>query len=339
MSLGSVMFDLAGTALTAAERERLLNPLTGGVILFDRNYESLDQLEALTNEIHGLRDPQLLIAVDQEGGRVQRFRQDFTCLPPARGLGMLYDKDRDHAKQLAETCGWVMATELRSVGVDFSFVPVLDLDRDISTVIGDRAFHKDPDIVADIAHAYMNGMKRAGMASTGKHFPGHGSVEGDSHLILPVDERDYADIYNEDIVAFEHMIHYGLAAIMTAHVTYPRVDSQPAGFSAVWIKDILRKRLQFQGAVFSDDLSMAGAEIAESASDRARAALGAGCDMVIICNDTTATDEILDKLESHDEPASHIRLARMHGHGRIGRQDLLADSSYQQARESVLSVA
>ena len=339
MSLGPVMFDLAGTTLTTVERERLLNPLAGGVILFDRNFESLSQLEALTNEIHGLRDPQLLIAVDQEGGRVQRFRKDFTCLPPARGLGTLYDKDRDHAKQLAETCGWVMATELRSMGVDFSFAPVLDLDRDISTVIGDRAFHRDPDAVADIAHAYMNGMKRAGMASTGKHFPGHGGVKGDSHLILPVDERDYADIYNEDIVTFERMIHYGLAAIMTAHVTYPRVDSQPAGFSAVWIKDILRKRLGFQGAVFSDDLSMAGADVAGSASDRARAALGAGCDMVIICNDTQATDEILDKLESHDEPASHLRLARMHGHGRIGRQELLADSSYRQACEKVLSVA
>jgi beta-N-acetylhexosaminidase len=333
------MFDLAGTTLTAAERERLLNPLTGGVILFDRNYESLGQLEALTNEIHGLRDPQLLIAVDQEGGRVQRFRKDFTCLPPARDLGTLYDKDREHAKQLAETCGWVMATELRSVGVDFSFAPVLDLDRDISTVIGDRAFHRDPDVVADLAHAYMNGMKRAGMAATGKHFPGHGGVEGDSHLILPVDGRDYADIYNEDILTFERMIHYGLAAVMAAHVTYPQVDSRPAGFSVVWIKDILRKRLQFQGAVFSDDLSMAGADVGGSASDRARAALGAGCDMVIICNDTQATDEILAKLESHDEPAPHLRLARMHGHGRIGRHELLADSRYQQACERVLSVA
>lgn len=339
MSLGPVMFDLAGTMLTAVERKRLLNPLAGGVILFDRNYESLNQLESLTNDIHALRDPQLLIAVDQEGGRVQRFRKDFTTLPPAANFGVLYEQDRAHAKQLAETCGWLMAAELRSAGVDLSFAPVLDLNRDISTVIGDRAFHSDADAVTDMAHAYMNGMKRAGMAATGKHFPGHGSVEGDSHLILPVDDRDYADIYNADMVTFERMIHHGLAAVMTAHVTYPRVDSQPAGFSSIWIKDILRKQLGFQGVVFSDDLSMAGADIAGNAADRARSALSAGCDMVIICNDAAATDDILGELEPHDEPTSHMRLARMHGHGRVGRQDLLANSSYQQALKSVLAVA
>lgn len=339
MALGPVMLDLQGTALTPVEREYLQHPLAGGVILFDSNYESLPQLEALIREIHGLREPRLLVAVDQEGGRVQRFRKDFTPLPAVRNLGRLYEENDKRAKRLAETCGWLMAMELRAIDVDLSFAPVLDLDRGISAVIGDRAFHPDPEAVADIAHAYMSGMNQAGMAATGKHFPGHGSVADDSHLTLPVDERDYVDISNDDIVAFERMIHYGLAGIMVAHVVYPRVDPQPASFSRFWIQEALRTRLGFQGAIFSDDLSMAGAKVVGDALARAQTALAAGCDMVIVCRDPTGTEQILNGLEPRANPASRLRLMRMHGRQEVKRDTLLVDARYRQARHMVQYLA
>jgi beta-N-acetylhexosaminidase len=312
--------------------------LVGGVILFARNYQSPGQVAALVDEIHALRTPPLLVAVDHEGGRVQRFREDFTCLPPVRQLGTLYDENPQRARRLAELAGWLMAAELRAVGVDFSFAPVLDLDRGVSSVIGDRAFHRHPEIVADLGHAYVHGMRTAGMAATGKHFPGHGSVAADSHVALPVDDRPLEDILSDDMLPFERLIHYGIEGIMPAHVVYTRVDPQPAGFSRFWLKEILRGRLGFQGVIFSDDLSMEGATVAGDVVARGRAALTAGCDMVLVCNDPAAADKLLAGLGPHDDPVSHLRLVRMHGRRAPTRAALAADRHYQDAVHAVANM-
>lgn len=329
------MVDVAGTALTAEEREALAHPLVGGVILFGRNYQSPEQVAALTADIHGLREPRLLVAVDQEGGRVQRFRDGFTRLPAVRGLGAVYDRDPRQALHYAQATGWLMASELRAVGVDISFAPVLDLDRGVSTVIGDRAFHGRAEAVADLAHAYMLGMRKAGMEATGKHFPGHGSVAADSHVAVPVDERPWEDIAAEDLVSFERMVHFGLAAVMMAHVVYPRVDPQPAGFSAHWIRQVLRTELDFRGAVFSDDLSMAAAETAGGYVDRARAALAAGCDMVLVCNSVQGRDQVLDGLPDPDDPVRPLRLARLHGKPAPGLEPLRAGAAWREALKAI----
>jgi len=339
MSLGPVMLDVEGLALTPEERERLRHPLVGGVILFSRNYESPEQLAALTHDIHILRDPRLLIAVDHEGGRIQRFRNGFTRLPAARRFGELYEENAKRAKRLATACGWLMAAELRAFGVDFSFAPVLDLDRGLSDVIGDRAFHHDPEIVVDLAHSFMSGMQRAGMAATGKHFPGHGGCQADSHVALPVDDRPLADILAEDVLPFERMIHFGLAGIMPAHVVYPQVDRQPAGYSRIWLKDILRGQLGFQGVVFSDDLSMVGAQAAGDIVARGRAALAAGCDMVLVCNDAAAAIRLLDGLGPLDDPVAHLRLVRMHGRPGPGRIELAAMDDYHDAMRMMHNLA
>ena len=340
MTLGPVMLDVAGFTLTPEERERLRHPLTGGVILFTRNYQSPEQIEALVREIHQLRQPPLLVAVDHEGGRVQRFREGFTHLPAVARFGELYDENPKRGRRMAETAGWLMAAELRAVGVDFSFAPVLDVNRGLSRVIGDRAFHASPEAVADLAHAYMVGMHRAGMAATGKHFPGHGGVEADSHVAVPIDERRYQDIYMEDVVPFERMIQYGLEGIMPAHVAYPKVDSQAAGFSRFWLQQVLRGELGFEGVIFSDDLSMEGAKvIAGGVVGRAQAALTAGCDMVLVCNDPAAAGELLDGLGQHDNPVSLLRLARMHGRHPVKRADLLADAGYREAVRAVGNLA
>lgn len=331
MSLGPVMLGLEGLELTAEERDLLQHPLVGGVILFARNYQAPEQAAALVSAIHALRRPRLLVAVDHEGGRVQRFREGFTRLPAVRRLGEIYEQDRMRAKQLARVTGWLMATELRAVGVDFSFAPVLDLDHGISGIIGDRAFHSDPEAVADLAHAYMSGMQKAGMEAVGKHFPGHGGIGADSHLELPVDSRSYADLEGADMLAFERMIHYGLAAIMPAHVLYPQVDDQPAGFSARWLKGILRRQLEFQGVIFSDDLDMAGAHGAGSPPERAHAALAAGCDMVLACNDRRAALAILDHLRHGLDPVSQVRLIRLHGRGRLTVERMRRQPIWQRA--------
>jgi len=323
MTLGPVMLDVDSIELNQEDKELLAHPSVGGVILFSRNYESVSQLEALVRQIHDARDNNLLIAVDHEGGRVQRFLEGFTRLPAVRCLGELYDHNKKSAKQLAKDMAWLMAVELRSLGLDFSFAPVVDLDYKRCSVIGDRAFHSDPQTVYELAYAYCQGMDEAGMASVAKHYPGHGSVKEDSHVELPVDEREFDDIYKHDIHPFRLLIQDNLAAIMPAHVIYSKVDKCPAGFSSYWLKTILRSKLKFNGVIFSDDLNMHGASIAgEHYSDRADAALQAGCDMVLVCNNRPAAIEVVESISGHIDPVSVARLARMHGRHEITRQAL-----------------
>jgi len=316
MSLGPVMLDIEGTQLTVDDKRRLQHPLTGGVILFARNYSSLMQLTGLTAEIHALRIPPLLIAVDHEGGRIQRFRKDFTRLPTMRELGGIWDEHPGRARHLAQLTGYVLAAELRACGVDLSFTPVLDVDHGQSCIIGDRAFHRNPQAIADLAHSLMLGLKLGGMAAIGKHFPGHGFIQADSHIEVPVDERSYADIEMDDLIPFRQMIDFGLASIMPAHVIYSKVDSRPAGFSKVWLQEILRTNLGFDGCIFSDDLSMEGAAVAGDVVQRAEAAFNAGCDMVLVCNNPHAADKLLTELEWDISAISLVRLARMRGRSR-----------------------
>ena len=335
MSLGHVMIDVAGTTLSAEDRRRLSNPQVGGVILFSRNYESPQQIAALIAELHALREPRLLVAVDQEGGRVQRFRDGFTRLPPIGELGRVYDRDPQRARALATQTGWLMAAELRAVGVDFSFAPVLDLNRELCPVIGDRAFHREPEAVAALAQAYQKGMQAAGMQAIGKHFPGHGGVTVDSHLALPTDTRPLVDLQMEDMLPFARMVHQGLAGIMAAHVVYSEVDARPAGFSRFWLRDQLRGELGFQGAIFSDDLSMAAADCAGDFPARSRAALAAGCDMVLVCNRCEAADQVLEHLGDYADPAGRARLARLHGRNGVDWATLHVSDAWQRAVTAV----
>ena len=316
------MLDLAGIALSAEERELLRHPAVGGVILFARNYESPQQLAALTAEIHSLREPHLLIAVDQEGGRVQRFREGFTRLPAAAQFGRLYRRSPAQARAACESIAWLMAAELRAVGVDFSFAPVADLDRGLHPVIGDRAFASDPQIVGELACCWMRGAHRAGMSSVGKHFPGPGGVAADSHLELPIDDRPFTDLELEDLVPFRRLIDQGIEGLMPAHVLYPQVDRQPAGFSAVWLREILRKQLGFQGVIFSDDLNMGAAQTAGNPVERAQRAAAAGCDMLLICNDRPAAIAMVDAFKNDRQPARALRLLRMHGRRTVDGQRL-----------------
>jgi beta-N-acetylhexosaminidase len=313
MGLGPVMLDVAGTRLTPEDEARLKHPLAGGVILFARNYESPSQLCELTAAIHALRSPPLLIAVDHEGGRVQRFREGFTKIPAMRELGKLWDAHPQRARHLAEQAGYVLAAELRACGVDFSFTPVLDVDFGQSAVIGDRAFHRDPQAIAELAHSLLIGLRHGGMHTVGKHFPGHGFVAADSHLEIPVDGREFVDIELCDLVPFRQMVDYGLTAVMPAHVIYPKVDSRPAGFSPVWLKQVLRGKLGFEGCIFSDDLAMEGATAGGNIVQRAHAALDAGCDMVLVCNRPDLADELLQKLNYVMPATSKARLMQMRG--------------------------
>jgi beta-N-acetylhexosaminidase len=284
---GPLVIGLPGPRLTPADRGLLLEPAIGGVILFERNFEDAAQLAALCADIHALREPRLLIAVDQEGGRVQRLKPGFTLLPPAAAYGRAHDRDAALGLALARAGGVVMAAELTALGVDLSFAPVLDLDYGVSDIIGARAFHADAATAAALAGAFMAGMGEAGMAACGKHFPGHGAVAADTHLTQVIDERP-RDAIETDLLPYRRLFAHGLQSVMMAHVLFPAVDDQPAGFSRRWVEDILRGELGFDGAVFSDDLGMAGAAGAGDFAARTRRALDAGCDYVLICNDPDA---------------------------------------------------
>jgi beta-N-acetylhexosaminidase len=315
MSLGPLMVDVAGTQLSSEDIEVLRHPLVGGVLLFSRNYKNPTQVAALNAAIRALRTPQLLIAVDHEGGRVQRFREGFTQLPASHLLGRQFDEDRRGALRLTQSIGWLMATELRAVGVDFSFAPCVDLHYGLSEIIGDRSFHSAPDAVAALAVAYLAGMREAGMAAVAKHFPGHGAVVADSHVALPVDRREFVDL-EPDMRPYRLLIENQLPGVMAAHVVYPAVDALPASLSRRWIGEILRGTLGFHGCVFADDLSMAGAAAFGDVVERSRLALAAGCDVLPICNDRPAVHAVLRSFEPDlSNPASQARLVRMRARG------------------------
>ncbi|MCP4874068.1 MAG: beta-N-acetylhexosaminidase [Gammaproteobacteria bacterium] len=313
MTLGPVMLDIGGCELDQEDRKRLSHPQVGGVVLFSRNYRNPQQLAALCDEIHALRDPQLVIAVDHEGGRVQRFREGFQAIPAMGHLGDLYAEDPQQSLRLSETFAWVMAAELIEYGVDLSFAPVLDIGNPVSSVIGDRAFHRDPETIAHLANAWIRGMRKAGMEAVGKHFPGHGSVEGDSHHVMPFDRRNFVEIEALDLVPFRRVIATHLSGIMMAHVIYDCVDSAAAGYSRYWIETVLRGQLGFDGTVFSDDLSMSGAESVGGYPERARHALDAGSDILLVCNSPDGADEVLESLAGYANPTSQLRMIRLHG--------------------------
>jgi beta-N-acetylhexosaminidase len=310
---GPVVLGVEGVVLTAADCTRLLHPLTGGVILFSRNFENCAQLDALTASIRALRTPPLLICVDHEGGRVQRFRDGFTAIPAMRTLGELWDNDVARSAAEAERLGLLMARELRAHGVDFSFAPVLDVDFGASAVIGNRAFHGNPNAVAHLASCLRRGLNAGGCAAVGKHFPGHGFIAADSHVDLPVDERTLDTLLTDDLIPFAVLAKEGMEAVMPAHVIYPAIDSVAAGFSRIWLQDILRGRLRFDGLIFSDDLEMAGAHAAGDIVARAEAAVAAGCDMVLACNDFAAMDDLLSRWKPAPQPDLARRAAKMEG--------------------------
>mgnify|MGYP003583965686 FL=1 len=339
MPIGNLMMDLTGTELSAEEVDLLAHPAIGGVIFFTRNYESVQQLTALVKLVRMAAQRPLLLAVDHEGGRVQRFRKQFTVLPAIAKLGEKYTEDPLAARQAAYRMGWLMAAEVRAVDIDISFAPVLDLNYGVSQVIGDRSFHREPDIVIELAGAYIRGMREAGMAATGKHFPGHGFVEADSHLAIPVDLRSREQIMQADVLPFAKLMQQGLNAVMPAHVIYEQVDTQPAGFSRIWLQEILRGQLGFEGVIFSDDLSMEAAGVVGGYAERAEAALAAGCDMILACNKRAGIIEILDKVKLQTSTASAERLQHMLGQPFMNRSALLEQTYWRQAVEEISHLA
>jgi len=335
---GPVMLDVQGTVLTDEERERLCDPLVGGVILFKRNFSDGEALQALTGEIHALREPPLVIAVDHEGGRVQRFRgSGFTVLPSMRVIGSVWERDYLEALEFARCTGFVLAAELLAHGVDLSFTPVLDLDYGGSRVIGDRAFHRDPRTVARLAGALAAGMAEAGMGCVGKHFPGHGHVEADSHHEIPVDDRPFDAIWKDDLAPYRHRMSRQLSGVMPAHVIYREVDERPAGFSPFWLQDVLRKRIGFEGVIFSDDLTMEGASVAGDILARAKAAHAAGCDMVLVCNRPDLAADLLDRWVPESVPQSRARIEGLRPRPRHASDPFALELSpaYQQARRTL----
>ncbi len=298
MSYGFLMVDIEGYELNEEDIEILENPLVCGVILFSRNYKDKEQLKKLTEQIRGVKSPRLVIAVDQEGGRVQRFKDGFTIFPPAREYAAIYQNDPEQAKKLAYDNGVKLASELLEVGVDFSFTPVLDIDYANNTVIGDRSFGSDPEQVIALTEAMIDGLEEAGVIAVGKHFPGHGYVAEDSHLELPVDSRTLEQIEEKDLVPFKALAQK-IKGVMPAHIVYEKIDSMPAGFSDFWVKNILRGQIGFNGVVFSDDISMKATTSYGTISQRVKMALVAGCDMVLICNDREAVNKALSKSEEY----------------------------------------
>ena len=338
MTLGPLMVDLRGHVLESDEREMLQHPLVGSVILFTRNYRDPEQLTQLVSAIHAARHPALVVAVDHEGGRVQRFRSGFSALPPLRSIGHAYDIAPQSGLDLARQMGWLMAAELRSHGVDLSFAPCVDLDYGVSSVIGDRALHARSASVGALAVAYMHGMRDAGMAATAKHFPGHGAVVADSHLALPVDRRSLVDL-SEDMAPYRVLIANGLSAVMVAHVLFPEIDEFPASFSARWIQNVLRGELRFQGVVFADDLSMEGAAAVGDIVHRAELALAAGCDVLPVCNQPASVAALLDRLKIIDDPAAQFRRVRLRGRLPLTRAELLASAPWQSAQDALARIS
>lgn len=292
--LGSLIIDIDGMELSSEDSEILAHPLVGGVILFARNYDSREQITQLCRALRLSRLSPLLIMVDQEGGRVQRFVNDFTRLPPMALFGRIYEENSHEACRLAVDCGWLMAVELLSIGIDLSLAPVLDLNKGMNNVIGERAFHYRPQPVIDLAKSFIKGMQEAGMAATGKHFPGHGAVNLDSHVAVPQDHRKMLEVEKEDMLPFRELIKFGISAMMPAHIIFPDVDALPVGFSPIWLNDILRSRLHFNGVIISDDLNMEGANISANYADRMLAAREAGCDFTLLCNNRQGVIQILD---------------------------------------------
>ena len=327
------MLDIEGLSLSPADRDLLRQPAVGGVILFTRNYESPEQIADLVGEIRALRSPPLLVAVDHEGGRVQRFRDGFTAIPPMRFIGREFDRNPESGLQAAREAGWMIASELRAVGVDLCFAPCVDLDWGISEIIGNRSFHRKADVVADLSNAFARGLRSAGMAAVAKHFPGHGAVIADSHLKLPIDRRDYGVVL-DDMRPYERLVNNGaIAGVMLAHIVYAQIDKNPAGFSEYWIQRELRSRLGFGGAVFCDDLSMKATRDYGPMAERGRLALAAGCDMILVCNDRDAAHEAVDALSDYSNPLSLVRLARLHGTGHPMRETLMASEEWRSVNE------
>jgi beta-N-acetylhexosaminidase len=337
---GPVVIDIEGTELSGSDRQRLRDPRVGMVILFARNFKNSTQLIELNRQIHSLREPALRVAVDHEGGRVQRFREPpFTQIPPMAALGRLWDEDVLLACRTALSIGYLIGAELRAHGVDLSFTPVLDLAWGPSSVIGDRALHADARTVTVLASQLNHGLALAGMANCGKHFPGHGWAAADSHVDVPVDDRPLAEILAADAAPYG-WLGAGLAGVMPAHVVYPQVDALPAGFSRFWLQDVLRARLGFTGAIFSDDLSMAGARVAGGVTESAQAALAAGCDFVLVCNAPDAADEVLRNLRWAPSRDFEQRLARITPRGpAMSPAQLAADPTYLAARDDVERLA
>jgi len=318
MAIAPLMLDLHGIELSSEEKDLLQHPMTGGVIFFTRNYESIEQLSVLVEQVRLAANKPLLISVDHEGGRVQRFRSEFTQLPPIASLS-----DNSQPEKMSYSHGWLMAAEVRAMGIDFSFAPVLDINYGVSEVIGDRSFNEDPKVISLLAKEYIKGMREAGMASTGKHFPGHGAVTEDSHLEIPVDKRSREEIWQKDIVPFVALIEEGLDAVMPAHVIYSEVDDKPAGFSRYWLQQVLRDELNFEGVIFSDDLTMEGASVMGGYPERAEAAMEAGCDMVLVCNNRKGAIEVIDQARINQSEQSAQRLMRMQGQPFMNRSALL----------------